>query len=147
MTVVAWDGRTLAADKRACNGTLIHTTTKIFRVGGALAAYSGPAAAGEELLAWFRDGAVPAELPESQRDDERGGKLLVIDATGIRVYEGTPYPLRFEGPHFAIGCGRDFAMAAMYLGKTAAEAVAVACALDSGCGNGIDTLELTPCPS
>ena len=33
MTVIAWDGRTLAADKRAVfGGNLILTTTKIFRV-------------------------------------------------------------------------------------------------------------------
>lgn len=28
-----------------------------------------------------------------------------------------------------------------WLGKTAAEAVDVACKFDSGCGNGVDTLE------
>ena len=37
---------------------------------------------------------------------------------------------------------RDFALAAMHLGKSAREAVEVACALDVFCGNGIDTLEL-----
>jgi ATP-dependent protease HslVU (ClpYQ) peptidase subunit len=40
----------------------------------------------------------------------------------------------------AIGSGRNYAMAAMYLGKTAAEAVAVAAALDSSVGCGITTL-------
>lgn len=141
MTVVAWDGRTLAADKRACNGTLVRTTTKIFRANGALCAFSGNAAGGVELLEWFRAGADPTKYPESQRGDN-GAYLLVIAADGVRMYEGGPHPVRFEDQHFAIGCGRDFAMAAMHLGKTAAEAVAVACALDSGCGNGIDTLEL-----
>jgi hypothetical protein len=33
-------------------------------------------------------------------------------------------------------------MAAMYLGRGAIDAVAVACNLDNGCGNGIDALTL-----
>lgn len=142
MTVIAWDGRTLAADKRASLGTLIRTTTKIFRFGGALLSYCGETGMGEELVAWFKAGAVPKDYPERQSADD-ASTLLVIDASGIRTYERSPFPARIEDRTFAIGSGRDFALAAMHLGKTAAEAVAVAIALDSGCGNGIDTLQLT----
>jgi hypothetical protein len=143
MSVVAWDGKTLAADKRASLGTLIRTTTKIFRCHGALLAYAGEAVFGEEMRAWYMRGANPEDFPASNRDkDDWAGLLVIRKGEPITRYERTPYPLRFEDKHFAIGCGRDFALAAMYLGKTAAEAVAVAIALDSGCGNGIDTLEL-----
>ncbi len=141
MSIIAWDGRTLAADKRASMGTLIRTTTKIFRFGGALLSYSGEAGMGEELVAWFTAGAVAEEFPARQRADDPS-TLLVIDASGIRTFERSPHAIRVEDQTFAIGSGRDFALAAMHLGKTAAEAVAVAIALDSGCGNGIDTLEL-----
>lgn len=141
MSVIAWDGRTLAADKRACIGTLIRTTTKIFRVGDALCAYAGDAAGGEEMLAWFRAGAKPADFPAGQRTDEWAG-LLVVRRGEILKYERSPHPVRFEDKFFSIGCGRDFALAAMHLGHDARTAVEVAIALDSGCGNGIDTLEL-----
>lgn len=141
MSVIAWDGHTLAADKRASMGTLIRTTTKIFRSGDALVAYAGDAVFGEEMRAWFDQGAKPEDFPASNRDkDDWAGLLVIRKGKPIQRYERTPYPLSFEDDQFAIGCGRDFALAAMYLGKTAREAVEVAIALDSGCGNGIDTL-------
>ena len=143
MTVIAWDGKTLAADKRATFGTLIRTTTKIFRVGDALAGYCGDAAFGEEMIAWLKRGAEPADFPASNRDKDDWAPMLVIrKGAPVARYERSPYPVLFEDETFAIGCGRDFAIAAMHLGKNAREAVEVAIALDSGCGNGIDTLEL-----
>ena len=141
MSVIAWDGKQLAADKRACIGSLICTTTKIFLVRDCLVGYAGEADAGEEMLAWFRDGADPAKFPASQRDKDIWATFLVIhpDKT-ILKYEHTPYPLRFHDLIFAIGSGRDFALAAMALGRTAQEAVEVACNFDNGCGNGLDYL-------
>jgi 20S proteasome alpha/beta subunit len=143
MTCIAWDGKTLAADKRASLGGLIRTTTKIFRVRDCLVGYSGEAAFGQQMVGWFRDGEQPADFPGSQRDKDDWAGLLVIRPDGkIQRYERTPQALTYEDANFAVGSGRDFAIAAMYLGKTAVEAVAVACALDSDCGNGIDALEL-----
>lgn len=57
-------------------------------------------------------------------------------------YERTPHPLKFPPQQFAIGSGRDFALAAMYLGCDAAGAVHVACEFDSACGNGVDVVTL-----
>ena len=95
------------------------------------------------MLAWYRNGAVPADFPAAQRTEEWAG-LLVIRKGEILKYERGPYPVRFEDKFFAVGCGRDFALAAMYLGHSARRAVEVAIALDSGCGNGVDVLELLP---
>ena len=84
-----------------------------------------------------------ADFPPSQRDkDDWAGMLVILRDRRIARYERTPYPVFYEDETFAIGCGRDFALAAMHLGKTAREAVEVAIALDSGCGNGIDALTL-----
>lgn len=143
MSVIAWDGHTLAADKRACLGTLIRTTTKIFRIGDSLAGYAGSADQGEEMLAWLRNGAEIDRFPASQRDEDGWASVIVVSPGGkILKYERTPHPLQFEDLHFALGCGRDFALAAMYLGCDARRAVEVTCALDNGCGNGVDTLTL-----
>jgi len=141
MSVIAWDGERLAADKRATLGSLIRTTTKVFHLGEALAAYAGEADAGEEVLAWFRDGRDPAKFPASQRDKDTWAGLLIVWQDGtIWKYERTPHPLKFPSQQFAIGSGRDFALAAMYCGKTAPEAVELACVFDSRCGNGVDVL-------
>jgi hypothetical protein len=65
------------------------------------------------------------------------GKTLAADKQ-----MGGDYPRTVtEDAHHAIGSGRDFAAAAMYLGKTAREAVEVAMALTGFCGHGVDTLE------
>lgn len=142
MSVIVWDGKYLAADKRAVlSGTLIRTTTKIFDLGEVLAAYAGDACEGEEMLAWFKGGADPAGFPASQRDKDTWGGLLTVRPDGsIWKYERTPYAVKFPPQQFAIGSGRDFALAAMYCGRSAVEAVEVACVFDCGCGNGVDVL-------
>lgn len=142
MTVIAWDGKTLAADKRAVWATTILTTTKIHRVRGCLVGFAGDSTFGREMLEWFRNGEDPANFPASQRDKEDWCGLLVIRPDGaIDRYERTPYAIRFEDERIAIGAGREFALAAMYLGHGARRAVEVACALDNS-GNGIDCLTL-----
>lgn len=70
MTCIAWDGETLAADKRVTYQGLARTVTKIFRVGKSLIAISGEGAQGMEMLDWWKNGALPANYPLSQRDKE-----------------------------------------------------------------------------
>ena len=143
MTCIAWDGKTLAADKRMCYAGMINTVTKIFRVGALLVGGSGEMAYIMQLIEWVRNGRNVDDFPPSQRDKDEWQTLLVIEADGtISLYERTPHPVRYEQQFVAIGSGREYARAAMYLGKSSVEAVQVACALDAGCGNGIDTLEL-----
>ena len=141
MSIVVWDGKTLAADKRASCGSLIRTTTKIFSLRGCLVGYDGDADAGEELIAWFKAGEDREKFPETQRDKEAfTGMLVILPNKKVLKYERTPHPIKFSDKKFAIGSGRDFALAAMFLGKTAADAVRISCIFDSGCGNGVDVL-------
>ena len=143
MTVIAWDGKTLAADKRACTADgAIAITTKIERFGKALLASSGNAPVGRELREWFKAGADPERFPESNRDDK--ASLIVITTAGVDLYTMGPFPVREEQARASFGCGRDYADAFMACGKTAAEAVALTCEYNAYCGNGIDTLELNP---
>lgn len=143
MTCIAWDGKTLAADKRSCENGIIGTVTKIHRVNGSLVGGSGANAFISQMIQWVRDGRKVKDFPDAQRDKDDWQPFLLIETDGrIAFYDRTPYPTWFEQQHYAIGSGRELARAAMYLGKTAREAVEVACALDCGCGNGIDVLEL-----
>ena len=142
MTCIAWDGKTLAADKQATNNGLRRTTTKIHRVGSSLVAFSGGLDQGMLMLEWVRGGYVRADFPPSQRDKDDWTPVMVIAPDRVvRVYERTPTPMVFEDRCYAMGSGRDYAMAAMHLGCNAIRAVEVACALDVHCGNGIDVLE------
>jgi 20S proteasome alpha/beta subunit len=145
MTCVAWDGVTLAADKRATCSGYPATVTKIARAPtGELVGTSGDSDAGRALIAWFLAGAIPEQFPDNRGDDgcHRARLLVISPGPRITIYEAMPHPITIEDKFFAMGSGRDHALAVMYLGRTARKAVEVACALDTGCGNGIDTLRL-----
>lgn len=141
MSVVIWDGTTLAADKRAVSAGVVRSVTKIRKVRGCLIGYSGDAAFGEQMMYWFAEGAKMEDFPPSQRDkDDWAGLVVCRKDTGLFKYERTPHPIHFGFQHYAIGSGRDFALAALLLGKTATEAVEVTSLLSADCGNGVDTL-------
>lgn len=142
MTVLAWDGRTLAADKRMTVAGLAQRVTKIFRVRNNLVGISGTGALGLQMIEWFKGGADPNTFPPSQRTEDDWALLVVINAGGIFEYQRSPFPIQIESDVWASGAGRDYALAAMHCGKTAREAVEIACLFETSCGNGIDTLTL-----
>lgn len=144
MTVIVWDGTTLAADKQGTSANLARTVTKIHRIPNGILGFCGVLSHGMAVLEWFRNGEDKDKWPYPKGDDVASTAVLVIRADGACMYhtdEG-PHPERFEDPFIAIGSGRDYAMAAMYLGCDARHAVEVACKFDVTCGQGIDTLEL-----
>lgn len=143
MTVICWDGKTLAADKRATSGGgIARTVTKIQRHRGTLLAITGDWDCGMEMVAWWKAGAKPAEFPPAARG-EGGATLITISRkTGIATYGTGPYAFPIEAEQCAFGSGRDYAEAAMHLGHDARRGVEVACHFQTDCGNGIDTLEL-----
>lgn len=143
MTTIAWDGRTLAADRQATIGTLKRTTRKIWCVCDKLVAFVGDSDQVLELLHWMRRGAGPTDFPEHQRRGDSDNRIVVITSDRrIQVYERTPFPIEFGDKHFAMGSGRDFALGAMAMGATAREALQVASNLDCGTGMGIDWVDL-----
>lgn len=145
MTVIAWDGRTLAADKRVSSSGLRRTTTKIFRVGTSLYGCAGNASQSRAMRHWLESGADPAAWPAKQDDEGFDCTLLQI-APGpvVMLYTHTPYPIVLEDAQFAMGSGRDYALAAMHLGCDARRAVEVASHFETSCGDGIDGLSLQP---
>jgi hypothetical protein len=151
MTVVAWDGKTLAADKMAVvGGGAAAPVCKIWEsMPGSgdrcLMAVSGAHNVALELVHWFSGGADPEKFPGSAREGD--ATLITIrrdadDEAVIETYCAGPYPMRTRTEQWAWGSGRDFALAAMHLGKNAVEAVEVACQFQSDCGIGIDHAEL-----
>lgn len=143
MTVIAWDGKTLAADKQM--GTdFPRMVTKIRRTkAGELLGASGWMGQSVVLMDWWEAGADPATFSAEQKDDAKSSTLLIIKPDGsIWSLCGTPKPYRIEEDFHSIGSGRDFAAAAMFMGRSAEQAVKVAIALCGSCGGGVDILEL-----
>lgn len=140
MTVIAFDGKTLAADKAAVDCGTIRTLTKIRRgPGGDLLGAAGTAHITERLFVWYSAGADPDKYP----DPEAKCSFLVVKTDGTTLlFDGGPFPDTYEDGFIAIGSGRAFAMGAMAMGADAHRAVVIACHWAEGCGHGIDTLTL-----
>lgn len=143
MTVIAWDGKTLAADRQGDVAGLKFSTTKIHKIDGWLIGGTGDYDAIQMMVSWFKNGIKADNWPKCQGDEKRYANLLVISPCGrIFRYEREPVAFEIEDKFFACGSGRDFAIAAMYLGKTAEEAVLIASMFSPSCGQGVDVLML-----
>lgn len=93
----------------------------------------------ERFIAWMNEGGDPKAWGEGAPDL----RALIVRPNGeVFLAEDSVW---FSGPIktdcYAIGSGGDFALGAMAAGKTAAEAVALACDLDQHCGPPIIILE------
>ncbi len=119
------------------------TVTKIERFDGCLIGVSGNASVAFRLREWFKTGESPDKWPaDANKDDD--ASLIVIRPSGIvQQFNTGPYPMTLEQTFCAWGAGRDFAVAAMHCGKSAQEAVELACCLSVHCGNGVDVLKLS----
>jgi len=139
MSVVAWDGKAVAADKQATCSSMRFTVTKLRRLGtGEVLAWTGDLDSGVLLAQWFEDGADPAKWPKCQEDKDQWVRLLVFSSAGARFYERQPVAVAIEDRFMAWGSGRDYAVGALACGKTAREAVEIAARFSTECGMGVD---------
>lgn len=140
MTVIAWDGTTLAADRRCSFGAYIGEMTKIRAIGNAFVGVAGTAAKAAEFFAWFEAGADPKTYPKRDLNEEYFTAIVILPGPVLHRYEVVGVPFVVECEKHAIGSGRDYAAMAMHLGKTAAEACELAMVFDENSGNGVDLL-------
>lgn len=130
MTTIALNSSHIAADGRSCFGSQIQTEEriKLHLSGPYIYAVAGKGAVTNALIAWHQAGADPARVPPGNFDWD----LLVVSIEDRFIYQSTcPYPRSLEPDEpFAMGSGDDFALAALDLGKTPAEAVAAAAKRD-----------------
>lgn len=140
MTVIAWDGKVLAGDKQASCAGVASTVTKVHKVPGGIVGFAGHADTIGDMLVWFK-GNRESEFPPSAKDGATSA-LFVADDGKVLIYCSGPNPMPEAEKFYAIGAGRDYALAAMHLGFGAKKAVETACALSTTCGRGIDVLRL-----
>lgn len=141
MTVIAFDGKMVAADKRATSPGVMRTVTKIFRNGpDEIVCVSASGTGISFARAFIADGRPIKEFPTDVNDMPPCFAVVQRDGT-VLSYDGSPYPTVIEsGGRYANGAGREYALAAMYLGCDARRAVEIANTLSPDCGGGIDVL-------
>lgn len=124
-TTIATDGKTIAADGLRVNDyrPTMFDYGKVTFAHGRMYALAGLCAMFDALIAWHDSGADPAKTPP-HHDRDNGWVLLVIDdGVMLQGNEDVPYFDPVRSLPFAIGSGRDWALAAMKFGRSPEEAV------------------------
>jgi hypothetical protein len=138
MTTIAYDGKTLAADRMVSEcGSVYRQAGKIMTIPGGHIVCAGDMDAIYRFVAWVRKGA-------------KGTPPNGTDVGGIMIQNGRLYTVEsgmlMEVPpdtKLANGCGWQWAAAAMDFGLDAVEAVAYASTRDTLTGCGIDAVTIT----
>lgn len=142
MSVVVWDGKTLAADRMGVCAGLGVTTTKMSKRGDTVLAWTGDSDRGHALADWYWNGEDKTSWPKFQSDGEGSTRLIVVQGGVCKVYEQEPYALLVLDTFAAWGSGRDFAYGALEMGADARRAVEVTCKHNVDCGKGIEAYDL-----
>jgi hypothetical protein len=144
MTVIAWDGKILAADRQGTVGDTIYTIQKLFPLshGGAMAT-TGHADSAAVMRQWWSDGANKKLWPACQSDKDKWSCLIIARPNKpVLSYETLPEPLVGVDCLAAWGIGREAALGAMAMGADAIKAVEIASRIVIGCGRGCDFIEV-----
>jgi len=139
MTVIAWDGKTLAADRKACFGDTEYSTQKLWPLadGGALA-FCGDLDCGMSMKRWYEEGADISKWPEFQKSERWALLIIALPGQPVIIYEKLPEAFSYLDPLQAWGSGREAALGAMAMGADAIKAVEIASLVVHNCGRGYD---------
>lgn len=144
MTVIAWDGKTLAADRQTTMGDLKSHRTKLVphpSRPGVCVAFCGDTDLGLAMIDWFLRGATKEDFPAFQRT-EKWVRLLVFGDGLPKQYLQEPFPIRCEADYWAWGSGAELAIGAMAAGVDAVRAVEIANQHCATCGFGVDHIDI-----
>lgn len=141
MSIIAFDGKIVAADRQATIADMRTTSQKIFKIKDVIVGFTGCNDKGLELVEWFKNGERKDVFPKSN-DKDNWSRLCVFKKNNIYYYEATPEKIIVKDKRIAYGSGRDFAIGAMEFGANAIEAVKVACKYSVGCGMGIQYFKI-----
>ena len=156
MTVIAWDGETLAVDGLTEQGGMQYTADKLFTIDDdpqmgpskdlpiaapALISGAGSVRGIMHVLQWYREGA-KGEFPSiAWNNGDPQVVLVVVNKYGAWEFcHETPRHVGFEP--FGWGFGGAMAMGVMLAGKPAHDAVEITNAHMEACGRGVETATL-----
>ena len=139
MTIIAWDTRTIAADKQINCGDAKYPGSKCRQLeDGTILAWAGCIDAGLILAQWYEDGADPEKFPFDVKDKALADLIVVTPDGRCFSYCQAPYPV--EHTAFAAwGSSIQAALCCMELGAGAVKAVEVVSKYSTGCGFGVDS--------
>jgi len=143
MSVVVWDGRTLAADRQMVCAGLRIAVSKIRRLNdGTLLGITGTHETGLAMFRWYENGAKREEWPDVQ-SGKHWTRLIVVRPDGaVGFYEQQPEFQPLLEPFTAWGAGRDFAIGAMAMGADARKAVEITNRFSVDCGMGVEAYDV-----
>ena len=138
MTVIVYDGNTCAVDSGAATETTMLRVRKFWTRTDELITGAGDTSHVVAMAEWYLSGAKPEEFPPmvlARRDAE----LVVIDNSGVRRFEASPYAVDHGKTKCAFGGGRDFAYGALAMGASAYQAALIACEYSVMCATPVHT--------
>ncbi len=140
MTTIAFDGKTLATDSlMTASGVRFGTVDKIFKLNdGSVLAICGAYSLAQPLIDWLNG---IAEMPGYDADETISGILIPSDESHPLEISTKYYKFRACIP-WAGGSGEAIALTAMKCGKSAIEAVKIACELDIYSGLPVQSCEI-----
>ncbi len=144
MTVIAWDGKILAADKLANTSDMRRSVTKITKApNGNLLFSAGSFDTITALYQWYNKAGNDDEFYRVQKENDwQPLNVIYIDGT-IWRYERHPVPFKIEDKFITAGSGAHFAIAFLSMGLGAEEAVRRTIEFDPYSGGGIDVLSVS----
>jgi len=144
MTVIVWDGITLATDSAASDGVIQWKTAKAWYHGEGddriILSGAGPLPSIMAMKDWFINQAVVGFPPIQVTDPCHF--IVVSPIMGLYRFEGGPAPIDHGSDACAFGEGREFAYGALAMGATAARAVEIACDYSVHCGLGVQEYQV-----
>lgn len=149
MTTIAYRDGVMAADSQTTmQGGRRANVLKVFKINGFLVGVAGSACMAMNLLDDFTvyaKGKIPPRIMELKpaSNNEWAFMLVVTPKGHAYKYENGGRPWRLYGKYHSIGCGSDYAMAAMEMGADAIKAVMVAAKFDINTGLPVKTKKLT----
>lgn len=139
MTVIATDGRTMAADTLiTCKGQLLARKQKVRRLNdGRIVGAAGSTAECQMLVRWLNDGGEKPDLSDDVA-------AIILNPDGSVDWIDFKFELvkGYELPT-AIGCGDDMPVGAMLAGATPQEAVMLVSTRQLNIGGEITVLHRT----
>ncbi|HBG30680.1 MAG TPA: hypothetical protein DDW98_08645 [Gammaproteobacteria bacterium] len=148
MTTIAWDGKTLAADRCSWSGGIRREVRKVFKInakdrGPLLVAFSGTGAYCLRVLEWMKgEGERPNPSDWWDRDTICNACAVAIDSDRrVWLLGNDLHWQRMYEDKFANGAGHEIAWGALEAGATAVRAIEIAMKRSDFAGLGVDSVE------
>jgi len=134
MTTIAAKASTgeIAADSMVSGDDSFYLVTKLRRGENSIYGACGD---WDKILSFYQ-----ALESKSSPDSDTDVTVLELRSDGIWIYESTIIPAKIKNDFYAIGTGAGYALAAMHLGLSPAEAVKLACLYDTSSHEPVDAM-------